>query len=91
VLQVSGDIKANMSDEMLKNYMDKKCIRLKIFFDELQYEMISETARLTEADLVSNIGGTMGEHFMTNFLKIILKIIFLFQRLISGIERVEFC
>jgi len=73
VLQVSGDIKANLSDEMLKNYMDKKCIRLKIFFDELQYEMISEKARLTEADMVSNIGGTMGKHVIANFLKIIFK------------------
>ena len=52
--------KYNFSDEF--NYKDYKnsLVSINIFYDELKETIIEHKAKITEVELISNIGGTMG-------------------------------
>ncbi len=73
VLTLNGDTGiANLSHSDLKAYLSTIGISVNIFFLELQYEELTEAAKMTQTDLVSNIGGTMGNRVF-NLINLIAK------------------
>ena len=64
-LKLIGDsVEANLPENRLKAHLLLTGISLNIFYVDLQYEEVSEIPKISGTDLVSDIGGTMGNRIL---------------------------
>ena len=49
----------NLSEDLLFKKLKSTTLSLKVYYEELTYTLIKESAKLNEVDLISNIGGKL--------------------------------
>ena len=87
----SNIIKYNPSKKFI-NYtvqdIKENFVEIKVYYPKLEYTRIDEFAKITELDLISNIGGTMGLFLGMSFLSLIEIVEFLTKEILKKSNKI---